>query len=142
MPATLVLSGVRSPRTKASSVTSSARPPSQAFQFRVSVTITATARSRTITGVADLSHGQRALGGAAACSCGTAGVACGGLDGAGLAAEAALMFGLLGLRHSVSRRYSSIGNLPKSWIQQHARVGRWGYFQAGGTASAEIGGLP
>jgi hypothetical protein len=43
------------------------------------------------------------------------------------------MFGLLGLRHSVSRRYSSLGNLPKSWIQQHAQEGRWGCFQAGGT---------
>jgi hypothetical protein len=52
------------------------------------------------------------------------------------------MFGLLGLRHSDSKLYSSLGNLPKSWIQQNAQEGSWGYFQAGGTASAEIGGLP
>src|SRR5437879_9069085 len=98
MPATLVLRGVRSPRTKASSVTCSARPPSQAFQFRVSVTISAAQSTSTNSGVACLSHGQRAFGEGAACSCGTpgadAGVGAG--DGAGLAAEAAVMFVLLG----------------------------------------------
>src|ERR1700756_4812272 len=59
MPATFVLRGVRSPRTKASSVTCSTLPPSQAFQSRVSVTTTATASITTNNGVAYFSHGQR-----------------------------------------------------------------------------------
>src|ERR1700741_587789 len=72
MPATFVLRGVRSPRTKASSVTCSTLPPSQAFQSRVSVTTTATASITTNNGVAYFSHGQR--GGAS----GETGSGCGG----------------------------------------------------------------
>src|ERR1700739_3139947 len=74
MPATLVLSGVRSPRTKASSVTCSTLPPSQAFQSRVSVTTTAAASITTNNGVAYFSHGQRgrALGGTGS-GCGAGG---------------------------------------------------------------------
>src|SRR5277367_2228300 len=68
MPATLVLSGVRSPRTYASSVTCSACPPSQAFQSRVTVTMIATASNNTISGVTYLSQGHLGDGGAAACS--------------------------------------------------------------------------
>src|SRR6516165_1341877 len=56
MPATFVLRGVRSPRTKASSVTCSTLPPSHAFQFRVSVTTTATASITTNNGVAYFNH--------------------------------------------------------------------------------------
>src|ERR1700688_91749 len=59
MPETFVLRGVRSPRTIASSVTCSARPPSQPFQFLVRVMTRAAARSRTEIGVAYFSHGQR-----------------------------------------------------------------------------------
>src|SRR5208282_1059262 len=51
MPETLVLSGVRSPRTYASSVTCSTFPPSQEFQFRVTVIKTARASSTTSKGV-------------------------------------------------------------------------------------------
>src|SRR5882757_5737532 len=114
MPATLVLSGVRSPRTKASSVTCSARPPSQAFQFRVSVTITAAPSSSTSSGVACLSHGQRAFGEGAACSCRTPGADAG--VGAGLGAEAALIFVLLGEKRLLSRRHPAVGNLPKKRV--------------------------
>jgi hypothetical protein len=46
-----VLKGVTSPRTNASFVTCSIRPPSHAFQLRVMVTTTATASSTTNTGV-------------------------------------------------------------------------------------------
>src|SRR5258708_6225811 len=74
MPATFVLRGVRSPRTKASSVTCSTLPPSQAFQSRVSVTTTAAASITTNNGVAYCSHGQRggALGGTGS-GCGVGG---------------------------------------------------------------------
>src|ERR1700677_1322512 len=51
MPGTLVLNGVRSPRTYASSVTCSVLPPSHAFQLRVSVIRMASASSITRRGV-------------------------------------------------------------------------------------------
>src|SRR6516225_3551103 len=86
MPATFVLRGVRSPRTKASSVTCSTLPPSQAFQFRVSVTTSAAASNKTNSGVAYLNQSQRglALGGTiSACGAGLdAGVGAGALAAA------------------------------------------------------------
>src|SRR5712671_7882700 len=65
MPATLVLSGVRSPRTYASSVTCSTFPPSQPFQLRVMVMKTATASATTRRGVTYFFH-PNLLGEAAA----------------------------------------------------------------------------
>src|SRR5258706_1812693 len=56
MPATLVLSGVRSPRTYASSVTCSTFPPSQPFQLRVMVMKTARASATTRRGVTYFFH--------------------------------------------------------------------------------------
>src|SRR4029077_4269999 len=56
MPATFVLSGVRSPRTYASSVICSILPPSQAFQSRVTVIKTARASSTTTKGVTYFCH--------------------------------------------------------------------------------------
>src|SRR4029077_5930720 len=93
MPATLVLRGVRSPRTYASSVTCSMRPPSQAFQFLVSVAITATASRTTTTGVTYFCQVGLA-GGAGACSAWAGDVAAGvvaagvvaGVNGAGAVA--------------------------------------------------------
>src|SRR5215471_11327697 len=72
MPATFVLRGVKSPRTEASSVACSARPPSHKFQFAVSVTIRAAARDTTRKGVTNFSHGQRAATtGGSSTECGT-----------------------------------------------------------------------
>src|SRR6266699_2912761 len=56
MPATLVLNGVRSPRTYASSVTCSTFPPSQPFQLRVMVMKTARASATTRRGVTYFFH--------------------------------------------------------------------------------------
>src|SRR5579864_2315112 len=56
MPATFVLSGVRSPRTYASSVICSILPPSQAFQSRVTVIKTARASRTTTKGVTYFCH--------------------------------------------------------------------------------------
>src|SRR4029077_4680568 len=85
MPATLVLSGVRSPRTYASSVTCSMRPPSQAFQFHVRVAITAAARRTTTAGVTYSIHFGLADG-VGLCSTWAGGVVAGvvtEVDGAG-----------------------------------------------------------
>src|ERR1700743_3553749 len=71
MPATFVLSGVRSPRTYASSVTCSALPPSQEFQLRVSVITIAAASRSTMIGVRTFFQPASACG--AACSCSAAG---------------------------------------------------------------------
>src|SRR5260370_19005222 len=56
MPGTLVLSGVRSPRTYASSVTCSTLPPSHAFQSRVMVIKIARASAMMRTGVRYFFH--------------------------------------------------------------------------------------
>src|SRR6266436_7657893 len=56
MPGTLVLNGVRSPRTYASSVTCSTLPPSHAFQLRVMVIKTARASATTRRGVTYFFH--------------------------------------------------------------------------------------
>src|SRR6266436_7562369 len=56
MPGTLVLNGVRSPRTYASSVTCSTLPPSHAFQLRVIVIRTARASTTTRRGVTYFFH--------------------------------------------------------------------------------------
>src|SRR6267142_239223 len=56
MPATLVLNGVRSPRTYASSVTCSTLPPSHTFQLRVMVMKTARASATTRRGVRYIFH--------------------------------------------------------------------------------------
>src|SRR5215469_10146640 len=61
MPATFVLSGVRSPRTYASSVVCSIRPPSQEFQFQIIVAKIAAASSTTTSGITSFRHA--ALGG-------------------------------------------------------------------------------
>src|SRR5262249_21321281 len=56
MPATFVLSGVRSPRTYASSVVCSIRPPSQEFQFKIIVAKIAAASSTTNSGITSFRH--------------------------------------------------------------------------------------
>src|ERR1700731_5355761 len=56
MPVTLVLNGVRSPRTYASSVICSTLPPSHAFQLRVMVIKTASASAMTSNGVRYFFH--------------------------------------------------------------------------------------
>src|SRR6266481_5294843 len=56
MPATLVLNGVTSPRTYASSVTCSTLPPSHSFQLRVMVMKTARASATTRSGVTYFFH--------------------------------------------------------------------------------------
>src|SRR5207302_5882327 len=93
MPATFVLSGVRSPRTMASSVTCSVRPPSQAFQFRVMVIMTAAASNKTMNGVAYLSQGHRGFGCGSSCA-GREAVGEAGLE-IGFGVEAAAMVHLL-----------------------------------------------
>src|ERR1700722_9008894 len=59
MPGTLVLNGVRSPRTYASSVTCSTLPPSHAFQLRVMVIKTARPSATTRRGVRYFFHPSR-----------------------------------------------------------------------------------
>src|SRR5258706_12896123 len=56
MPATLVLNGVTSPRTYASSVFCSTFPPSHPFQLRVMVRKTARASATTRSGVTYFFH--------------------------------------------------------------------------------------
>src|ERR1700679_2242908 len=82
MPGTLVLSGVKGPRTEASSVVCSIRPPSQEFQFRVMVSTTATISRTTNNGTRYFRH----LGSGTAVTCaGSAGRAG---AGAGVDADA------------------------------------------------------
>src|SRR5215472_9643240 len=89
MPAIFVLNGVRSPRTYASSVTCSTWPPSQAFQFRVIVTTTASARRATISGVPYFCQAGLRRESGCSTTLGTAGADDGMVAGAG---EVAIMF--------------------------------------------------
>src|SRR5271170_4807230 len=122
MPATFVLRGVRSPRTYASSVTCSTRPPSQPFQFQVIVTRITAASSTTNTGTTNVRH--FALGGTCACS------GSGALEEAGVLAvaildtppvfalhssfRAAQCFNLLGKKHFAAGRIPSSSRVGAS----------------------------
>src|SRR5208283_2712555 len=77
IPATFVLSGVTSPRTYASSVTCSALPPSQEFQFRKIMNTTAAASSTTRTGVRYFCQSGLWAGGTCSGSAGRAGASVG-----------------------------------------------------------------
>src|SRR5713101_1959501 len=68
MPATLVLSGVISPRTYASSVTCSIRPPSQEFQFQLIVAKMAAASNTTNPGTTNFFHFGWGFGCSGTCS--------------------------------------------------------------------------